>query len=192
MSIWKFFSMGLGGSGNDIPEEELEELRMMSTLDPDEICRLKKVFFVNTNGGDRMTKDMFLDILCVKINPLRDRVAISFGYATPSTTLDFPAFLMGVALFNAHGRREEKLKLAYRLQDMDDDGVLTKPDMVLYLETITGQPNTTVTGWNGLSIQDVVDQVFNEISLDGKEITIMDYTRCLHSTDFHTKLQMLF
>ena len=192
MSIWKFFSMGLGGSGNDIPEEELEELRMMSTLDPDEICRLKKVFFVNTNGGDRMTKDMFLDILCVKINPLRERVAISFGYATPSTTLDFPAFLMGVALFNAHGRREEKLKLAYRLQDMDDDGVLTKPDMVLYLETITGQPNTTVTGWNGLSIQDVVDQVFNEISLDGKEITIMDYTRCLHSTDFHTKLQMLF
>lgn len=192
MSSW--LSIGLGARQYDIPEEELEELRMTSTLEPEEICRLKKAFAVYTNGSDKMTKDMFMDIPCVRINPLRERVATVFGYAAPSTTLDFLTFLVGVALFNSHGKREDKLKLAFRLQDFDDDGIITKPDLILYLETVTGQPTTTVPGWDGPAIVDVVDQVFGEIASDDKraEITILDFMRCMQSTDFHTKLQMLF
>lgn len=54
-----------------IPKEELEELRMISNLDPEEICRLKDVF-VRLVGGENGTlhKDAFLAIDFIENNPL--------------------------------------------------------------------------------------------------------------------------
>lgn len=189
--VWKYFKSFVKVV-YDIPEEELEELRMTSALEPDEICRLKRSFFEYTSGQELMTRDMFMDIYCIRVNPLKERISICFGFENGVSSLDFPKFLNGVALFNSHGKKEEKLKLAFRLQDFNDDGVLTREDMVRYLETITGQPGTKVAGWEGTKIADVVDRVFSETASDDKkqEINIQDFTRCLTSTDFHTKLQL--
>lgn len=176
----------------DIPEEELEELRMLSTLEPEEICRLKRAFFVYTQGADRMTKAMFMDIPTIRINPLRDRVAMCFGYEKGVTSLDFPGFLNGVSLFNSHGKKEDKLKLAFRLQDFDDDGKLGREDLKMYLEIITGQPNVKIAGWNDFEIENTIKQTFLEVCGDAKseKIEIGDFIRCMHATDFHTKLQL--
>jgi len=179
----------------DIPEEELEELRMTSRLEPEEICRLRRAFFTYTHGEQRMSRDMFMDIPCVRINPLRERVALCFGFEKGVASLDFPSFLTGVALFNSHGRKDEKLRLAFRLQDFDDDGKLSKDDLRQYLETITGQPNLVVAGWNDIKILEMVDNTMKEVALTDEKkekIEIQDFIRVMHATDFHTKLQLIF
>jgi len=191
--VWRYLRTIAGFQEYDIPEEELEELRMTSTLEPEEICRLKRAFFVYTDGDDKMTKAMFMDIPCIRVNPLKDRMALCFGFEKGVQSLGFPGFLLGVSHFNSHGRKEDKLKLAFRLQDFDDDNKLTKPDMVRYLETITGQnSNSKVAGWDDKAIVDVVDNVFQELASDDKKevIELQDFIRGMHSSDFHTKLQL--
>ena len=43
-----------------------------------------------------------------------------------SNTIDFRGFLLGISAFNSSGRIEDKLQLAFRLQDFDDDGVISR------------------------------------------------------------------
>jgi len=174
----------------DIPEEELEELRMTSTLEPEEICRLRRVFYERTGGIERMNLATFKDIPCVSINPLKERVAMCFGFEAGVTSLDFPGFLTGVARFNSHGRKDEKLKLAFRLQDFDDDEKLSKEDLKQYLKLVTSD-------WADDKITDMVELTFREVkgqqpaaNSQGEEqyIELSEFIRCMHATDFHTKL----
>jgi Ca2+-binding EF-hand superfamily protein len=176
----------------DIPEEELEELRMTSTLEPEEICRLKRDYYKYTQGEERMSRDMFMDIPTVRINPLKHRIALCFGYEKGVSSLDFPAFLNGVAMFNSHGRKEEKLKLAFRIQYFDEDGKLSRDDLKKYLETVTGQPNLKIQGWSETAMEDIINITLHEVCADDKKgyIDLHEFIRAMHTTDFYTKLQL--
>lgn len=217
----------------DIPEEELEELRMYTTFHVKEIGRLHIEFLRMTKGTGWLTKEAFLRIPCIEANPLRDRICLCFGYSeddiivkppddrnrnesehdgsiensdedvdecadninnahenknikkvkhsvessksrvdvknsrgiednnalrigSEATTdsgidgdadsnkspaigafnkeieeedgskLNFRKFLIGISLFNSYGRLEEKLKLAFRLQDFDNDDIISR------------------------------------------------------------------
>ncbi len=62
-----------------IPEEELEEYRMLSGLEPGEICRLNAYFEEAVGGkGNTMTRDMVLSVPFVASNPLKERLALCF------------------------------------------------------------------------------------------------------------------
>jgi len=114
----------------DIPDEELEEYRMLSGLDPLEICRLR-AYFEDEVGDDKgvMTKEHFLSIPFIADNPLKDRLALCFGYDDDTPEMDFVQWIQGVALFNSHGKREEKLRIAFKMQDIDADGMISKDDL---------------------------------------------------------------
>ena len=51
--------------------------------------------------------------------------------------MDFEHFLVGLSHFNSPGRKEEKLKTAFRLHDNDDDGLISFDDMAAYVRAIT-------------------------------------------------------
>ena len=51
--------------------------------------------------------------------------------------IDFQAFLVGLSHFNSPGRKEEKMKTAFRLHDFDDDGFISMEDMKAYLRAVT-------------------------------------------------------
>ena len=70
----------------DIPEEELEEYRMLSGLDRSEICRLKAYFEDEVGANGVMTKQHFLSIPFIADNPLKDRLALCFGYDNETYT----------------------------------------------------------------------------------------------------------
>ena len=44
---------------------------------------------------------------------------------------------MGLAQFNSPGKRDDKLRLMFRLHDDDEDGLLTAEDVVEYLKVCT-------------------------------------------------------
>ena len=59
--------------------------------------------------------------------------------------MDFEHFLVGLSHFNSPGRKEEKMKTAFRLHDADDDGLIKFEDMMVYVKAIT------LEGMDGIS-----------------------------------------
>lgn len=175
-----------------IPAEELEELRMMSNLEVNEIKRLKKYYveeLTSDKEDGRLSQDVFLDIPCVANNPLKERLVVCFGFSARNNfSLDFPSFLLALSRFNAVRKKEEKLRLAFQIQDFDDDNLLSRDDVKKYLQCITDD--------NGIlsdeQLEDAVTEIFRESSSSIKqtEITFSDFCRVMAPTDFHTKLYL--
>ena len=173
-----------------IPDEELEELKMLTSMEAEEICRLKDVFveLVGSETG-MLQKDGFLDVDYVANNPLKDRLALCFGFDHGTTDMDFRKFIRGISRFNAPLTKDEKLRLAFKLQDFDNDGVLSREDVKEYLRRVT-----TVTTLPEVELDDIVTEVFNEMvpNSTSKVITFQDFASCMAPTDFHTKLILPF
>eukprot|EP00981_Chlorochromonas_danica_P005820 scaffold1192_cov179-Ochromonas_danica.AAC.15 len=174
---------------HDITDEQMEEYRMLSAFKPKEIIRLKQIFTELTSGIDLLTKEQFLTIDCIANNPLKERIALCFGYDEEVTNkLDFPAFLTGVALFNSPGRREQKLKTAFRMQDFDNDGVLNKSDLIHYLTIITASL------LDEKQREEVAEQILKEASSDAlqESLSFTDFQRVVAPLDFQAKLLLPF
>jgi Ca2+-binding EF-hand superfamily protein len=165
---------------------------MITHFDRSEILKYKKRFLELTNGTEKMSKEEFMSN--ISVNPLKERVALVFGY-DQVTSMNFRSFLIGLSYFNCHGNNDTKLKVAFRLQDIDDDGVINKDDLKRYLELVTPPPPTNIDD-NTLLSEDVfyydycVDEVFKEASIDGDVITFNDFSRIIATTDFQTKLYL--
>ncbi len=170
----------------DITEERMEEYRMLSGFKIKEICRIRRLFLKLTGGLEIMTEDVFMKIDCIAMNPLQDRICFCFGFEKEKTELDFEGFLVGVALFNSPGNREQKLRLAFRIQDFDNDGTISKADLTSYIERITAKSLTLA------EIEDVVAEVFRESASDAKQelINFSDFQRVVAPLDFQAKLQL--
>lgn len=87
-------------------------------------------------------------------------------------------------MFNAPGRREQKLKTAFKLQDFDNDGIITLPDLVKYLRLVTSEMLTEE------EIELIAKQVISESSSDLNQqgLSFSDFQRVLAPLDFQTKL----
>ena len=121
----------------DLSEEEIEELHMISAFAATEIRQLRNKFLEFTGGDtDFISREDFERIPAIAINPLRERLVVyfEFGKAGRISWRDFVAHL---AIFSPHGRKEQKLKAAFKIQDMNDDGKIDKSDLVSYLKAVT-------------------------------------------------------
>lgn len=168
-----------------IGEEKMEEYRMMSGFAPAEIVDYFIYFEKHKDGSNKIAKDAFLNLKFIENNPIQDRIADCFGFDT-TDAIDFDAFLSGCALFNAPGSREQKFRTAFRLHDYDDDGLISKPDLSMYLKRITSD------SLEDSEVVEMVNQVFLECSSDPKfeVISYADFKIMISPTDFHVKLQL--
>ena len=102
---------------------------------------------------------------------------------TKTNSLDFRSFLIGISLFNSIGHREMKMKIAFQLQDFDDDNYLSRDDLKKYLDCVTN---------NSLPIEDkdvIVQQIFQECTTQ-EMISFEDFKRVVDLSDFHLKLRL--
>lgn len=185
MSFWSFFT-SLVKYDTDLDEEKIEELKMLSGFPDKEIVRLRKFFLELTKGSEVMTKAVFVEMEAIKLNPLLDRICECYGLVDETSTLTFEAFLIGTAAFNAPGRGEVKLKTAFKIQDFDNDGMISKKDLTEYMKRIT--PGTLVDE----QIEEIVTEVFRETSSDAKQefISYNDFQRVVILLDFQAKLHL--
>jgi Ca2+-binding EF-hand superfamily protein len=189
LGLWQSASVGddvLLGLGK-LNDEEMEEYRMFSGFEEKEVLQIRRAFYKYTGRDEFLTREAFLQINWVEISPLKDRLCAAFGF-DESPSISFKRFLEVVASFNStgFGRREHKLRVAFLIQDMDGDGLITRPDILAYINRITAE---------GMSTEDVnamADHILAEASSDpkGEKITYTDFQRVMAPTDFHTKLRL--
>jgi Ca2+-binding EF-hand superfamily protein len=186
-SIYNFLGSSSANDDSDISDEQMEEYRMVTSFDPKDIRKYHKVFFETTNGSAQMSQETFFEIPCISISPFKEKIALIFGY-DHKESLGFMDFLSGASLFNCPGRKDLKIRTAYRLQDIDNDGVISKEDLANYLKIITNDHLLA------FEITEMVGRVMGECSSDINQeiLTLQDFQRVITKSDFETKLRLSF
>lgn len=159
---------------------------MLSGFKPKDIVRIYSSFRSYTGGSETMSKKVFLNIEALKHNPLRNQIALCFGFDEEVVQLDFVGYLSGLSQFNSPGKRDQKLKTAFKLQDFDCDGQLSREDIMKYVGLVTNNLMSEE------EVEAIAKNVLQESSSDPKQefLSFADFQRVVAPTDFQSKLML--
>ena len=197
--------------------EEIEYLRMVTNLPPEEILRLRQRFdelvgnnhlddiksIKNNNDNNNnnnnyssnrmkssrlMSKEVFMSIENIARNPLRERIAVLCGFENENSEITKDEFVVGIGQFNSPGKRDEKTKLAFRLHDGNNDGFIDQNDLKEYLIILTQDYD----GVTEEQIEEAVVNTFNEFEMSTRNrgISIAEFQLAKGTDDFYSRLQL--
>ncbi|TPX67656.1 hypothetical protein SpCBS45565_g03616 [Spizellomyces sp. 'palustris'] len=156
----------------------LEDMVATTNFSAEEIQRLYKRFVkLDKDGSGSLTKEEFLSLPQVANNPLAQRLLAVFDN-DGSGDVDFKEFISGLSAFSTKGNREEKLKFAFKVYDMDRDGFISNGELFLVLKMMVGN------NLRDSQLQQIVDKTIMEadLDMDGK-ISFEEFQKMVESTD---------
>ncbi|KAJ1569742.1 Calcineurin subunit B [Cladochytrium tenue] len=157
---------------------QLEEMVASTNFTADEIQRLYKRFVkLDKDGSGTIDKDEFLALPQIASNPLAARL-LSVLDGDGTGDIDFKEFITGLSAFSAKGNKEEKLRFAFKVYDMDRDGFISNGELFLVLKMMVGN------NLRDQQLQQIVDKTIMEADLDkdGK-ISFDEFTKMVENTD---------
>ncbi|XP_065833517.1 calcineurin subunit B type 2-like [Oscarella lobularis] len=133
-------------------------------FETDEIRRLAKRFKkmdLDKNGS--LCVEEFMALPELQQNPLVQRVIDVFDQ-DGNGEIDFKEFLEGMSQLSLQGDQETKLKFAFRIYDMDNDGFISNGELFQVLKMMVG------TNLKESQLQQIVDKtiLFADQDKDGK------------------------
>ncbi|KAM0792672.1 Calcineurin subunit B [Microbotryomycetes sp. NB124-2] len=163
----------------------LQEMEQSSNFSAPEIQRLKKRFMkLDKDGSGSIDKDEFLQIPQIANNPLASRMIAIFD-EDGSGTVDFQEFVAGLSAFSNKGEREEKLKFAFKVYDMDRDGFISNGELFLVLKMMVGN------NLKDQQLQQIVDKTLMEADLDGDgKLNFDEFQSMVTNTDIIQKMTL--
>ncbi|KAI8984990.1 calcium/calmodulin-dependent protein phosphatase [Trametes punicea] len=143
------------------PSQFMEDMQKRSNFNASELERLKKRFMkLDSDGSGSIDREEFLQIPQIANNPLASRLIAIFD-EDGGGTVDFQEFVGGLSAFSSRGGREEKLRFAFKVYDMDRDGYISNGELFLVLKMMVG--NNLKDG----QLQQIVDKTIMEADKDG-------------------------
>jgi len=99
--------------------------------------------------------------------------------------VDFQEFVSGLSAFSSKGKKEEKLRFAFRVYDIDRDGYISNGELFIVLKMMVG------SNLKDQQLQQIVDKTIMEADLDkdGK-ISFEEFTRMVENTDVSMSLTL--
>ncbi|KAI9296263.1 putative calcineurin protein [Neoconidiobolus thromboides FSU 785] len=163
----------------------IDDMVSSSNFTAEEITRLYKRFNkLDKDGSGAIDKDEFLSIPQIASNPLAARLIDIFDEDNGGD-VDFQEFINGVSTFSARGNKEEKLKFAFKVYDMDRDGFISNGELFLVLKMMVG---------NNLKeeqLQQIVDKTIMEADKDGdNKISFEEFCSFVEKTDVAKQLTL--
>merc|ERR1712212_1410497 len=165
------------GNENSLPME------MCSRFDPEEIARLGKRFRkLDLDNSGSLSVDEFMSLPELQQNPLVARVIEIFDQ-DGNGEVDFREFIEGVSQFSVKGDKLSKLKFAFRIYDIDNDGYISNGELFQVLKMMVGN------NLKDTQLQQIVDKtiLFADKDDDGK-ISFEEFCDIVGNTDVHKKM----
>ena len=88
------------------------------------------------NSGT-IERDEFLALPQVSTNPLATRMIAIFD-EDGGGDVDFREFVSGLSAFSSKGNKEEKLRFAFKVYDIDRDGYISNGELFIVLKMMVG------------------------------------------------------
>lgn len=88
------------------------------------------------NSGT-IERDEFLALPQISSNPLATRMIAIFD-EDGGGDVDFQEFVSGLSAFSAKGNKQEKLRFAFRVYDIDRDGYISNGELFIVLKMMVG------------------------------------------------------
>lgn len=163
---------------------------------------------MDLDNSGALSIDEFMSLPELQQNPLVQRVIDIFD-ADGNGEVDFKEFIHGVSQFSVKGDKLSKLKFAFRIYDMDNDGFISNGELFQvsinspyrlppYHRPLTSDESLTpaqvlkmMVGNNlkDAQLQQIVDKtiVFADKDEDGK-ISFDEFCSVVGNTDIHKKM----
>lgn len=191
--------------------ENIEELAEETGFTQNQIIRLYSRFqHIDRDGDGVLKREDFLSIPELVINPLGDRIVHAFFRKTDSPEsgdasqtagaddeeVDFRKFVRVLAVFRPHSgqtsstvlnSREDKLRFAFQMYDLDEDGKMSREELLNVLRELVGEhiPEEQLLSIAQRTIEE------NDHDADG-EISFAEFTQALQETDITERLSLRF
>ncbi|GJQ12652.1 hypothetical protein GpartN1_g4443.t1 [Galdieria partita] len=123
----------MGANTSALLSEEIEEIAKESHLTSKEIKRLYKRFQkLDRNSSGTIESEELYMIPELAMNPLVPRIVSLFD------GVNFRQFVSLLSIFSAAASKEEKIDFAFRIYDVDNDGIISVNDLVDLLQMMVG------------------------------------------------------
>ncbi|KXJ10544.1 calcineurin subunit B type 1 [Exaiptasia diaphana] len=156
---------------------------MVTHFDADEIRRLGKRFRkLDLDNSGALSVEEFMSLPELQQNPLVQRVIDIFD-SDGNGEVDFKEFIEGVSQFSVKGDKESKLKFAFRIYDVDNDGLISNGELFQVLKMMVGN-NLKET-----QLQQIVDKTILNADKDGDgKICFSEFCAIVGNMDVHKKM----
>ena len=147
-------------------------------VDRDEVDRLRKRFAkLDKDNSGTIERDEFLSLPQISSNPLATRMIAIFD-EDGGGDVDFQEFVQGLSAFSSKGNKEQKLRYAFKVYDIDRDGYISNGELFIVLKMMVG------SNLKDQQLQQIVDKTIMEADLDkdGK-ISFDEFTKMVDNMD---------
>lgn len=178
-------------------QEEIEQIQQETGFTPNQIERLYSRF-TSLDRGDcgTLSRDDFLRIPEIAINPLGERIVNSFFQGVGfNDGVNFRQFIHVLALFrpikknkeNIVNSRNQKLKFAFKMYDLDNDDLISRDELLAILHMMVG------ANISEDQLSSIAERTILEADQDGDQmISFEEFCNALQRTDVEQKMSIRF
>ncbi|XP_053445273.1 calcineurin subunit B type 1-like [Nycticebus coucang] len=163
--------------------EASHPLEMCSNFGADEIKTLGKRFKkLDLDSFGSLSVEAFMSLPELQQNSLVQRVIDRFD-TDGNGEVDFKEFIQGVSQFSVKGDKEQKLRFAFPIYDMDKDGYISNGELFQVLKMMV-RNNLKDT-----QLQQIVDKTIINADKDGDgRISFEEFCAVVGGLDIHKKM----
>mmetsp|Transcript_1570 Transcript_1570/g.4030 ORF Transcript_1570/g.4030 Transcript_1570/m.4030 type:complete len:181 (+) Transcript_1570:139-681(+) len=168
--------MGASASQNLSPEE-MEEMLLCSHFSETEVKKLWRAFRrLDEDGSGQISRAEFMQVPSIATNPLVGRVMAVLDKDNDNE-ISFQEFVTALSVFSSENEGD-KLKMAFKIYDIDGDGFITNGELFTVLKMMVGD------NLGDQQLQQVVDKtmIFADKDKDGK-VSFEEFCEVVASSD---------
>lgn len=99
--------------------------------------------------------------------------------------VDFQEFVTGLSAFSSKGNKQEKLRFAFKVYDIDRDGYISNGELFIVLKMMVGN------NLKDIQLQQIVDKTIMEADKDQDgRISFEEFTDMVESTDVNLSMTL--
>ncbi|XP_041353258.1 calcineurin B homologous protein 1-like [Gigantopelta aegis] len=178
-----------------LQDSEIREIQAETGFSHNQIVRLYSRFAnLDKSRNGSLSRADFLRIPELAINPLGDRLVQSFFQE--NTDINFRQFMQVLSRFrpikanpekNKLNTREEKLKFAFKMYDLDGDELISKNELLTILHMMVG------TNISEEQLGSIADRTISEVDDDKDNcISFQEFVKAMERVDVEQKMSIRF